>query len=121
MNTPGLSTLANCASRSVSQALVCSIEGSSEVDSAEVGEKERISWSAHPSEDGAQRTMNLSVARRFVAGMVWKHLPLKDVAEAGGWHDIETLLTCYQHPDRDSLLKVMTDERPVREDAVIRV
>jgi len=50
-----------------------------------------------------------------------KHLPLKDVAEAGGWHDIETLLTCYQHPDRDSLLKVMTDERPVREDAVIRV
>ena len=29
-----------------------------------------------------------------------KHLPLKDVAAAGGWVDIETLLRSYQQPDR---------------------
>ena len=38
-----------------------------------------------------------------------KDFPLKDVAEAGGWKDIDTLLTCYQHPDRTSLLRVMSD------------
>ena len=48
------------------------------------------------------------------------HLPLKDVAVAGGWTDTETLLTCYQHPDRAALLAVMEDERTVSEAAVIR-
>ena len=48
------------------------------------------------------------------------HLPLKQVAEAGGWKDTETLLRCYQQPDRESLLAVMNDERPLRESAVIR-
>jgi len=28
-----------------------------------------------------------------------KHLPLKDVAKAGGWKDPNTLLICYQQPD----------------------
>ncbi|HWP36338.1 MAG TPA: hypothetical protein VNL18_02175 [Gemmatimonadales bacterium] len=27
-----------------------------------------------------------------------KHFPLKDVAAAGGWRDVETLLECYQEP-----------------------
>ena len=49
------------------------------------------------------------------------HLPLKQVAIAGGWRDVETLVKCYQQPDRDSLLAVMENERPVHEDAVIRV
>jgi integrase len=26
-------------------------------------------------------------------------MPLPDVAMAGGWKDVQTLLTCYQHPD----------------------
>jgi hypothetical protein len=37
------------------------------------------------------------------AGRNWaterKELPLKDVAAAGGWKDVTTLLTCYQHAD----------------------
>lgn len=32
--------------------------------------------------------------------------PIKAVSVAGGWTDAETLLRCYQHPDRDSLLQV---------------
>ena len=47
-----------------------------------------------------------------------KHLSLKDVAEAGGWKDTETLLTCYQQPDRESLLAVMSEPRKVREGGV---
>ena len=48
------------------------------------------------------------------------HLPLNQVAEAGGWKDTETLLRCYQRPDRESLLAVMKGERQLRERAVIR-
>ena len=36
-----------------------------------------------------------------------KELPLKDVAAAGGWNDVTTLLTCYQHADEATMLKVM--------------
>jgi integrase len=36
-----------------------------------------------------------------------KDLPLKDVAAAGGWKDVTTLLTCYQHADEATMLKVM--------------
>jgi hypothetical protein len=43
--------------------------------------------------------------------IVWaterKELPLKDVAAAGGWKDVTTLLTCYQHADEATMLKVM--------------
>jgi hypothetical protein len=42
-----------------------------------------------------------------------KHLHLKDVAEAGGWKDTETLLTCYRQPDAQTLLAVMAEERKV--------
>ena len=47
-----------------------------------------------------------------------KHHSLKDVAAAGGWKDTETLLTCYQQPDTDTLLAVMSEPRKVR-DAVV--
>jgi integrase len=30
-----------------------------------------------------------------------KHLPVVDVAAAGGWSDLGTLLKCYQHADHD--------------------
>ena len=36
-----------------------------------------------------------------------KELPLKDVAAAGGWKDLTSLLTCYQHADEATMLKVM--------------
>jgi hypothetical protein len=49
-----------------------------------------------------------------------KALPLPDVAEAGGWKDVTTLLTCYQRSTNDALLAVMTEERKVRDVAVIR-
>jgi predicted metal-dependent phosphoesterase TrpH len=42
-------------------------------------------------------------------------ISLKDVAAAGGWHDTETLVQCYQQPDNDTLLAVMNEERKVRE------
>jgi hypothetical protein len=32
-----------------------------------------------------------------------KHLPLKDVAAAGGWKDVNTLLEIYQQPDEESI------------------
>ena len=38
--------------------------------------------------------------------------PAQDVASAGGWKDVTTLLTCYQHSDDATMLKVM--ESPVR-------
>jgi hypothetical protein len=41
-----------------------------------------------------------------------KELPLKDVAAVGGWKDVTTLLTCYQHADEATILKVM--ESPVK-------
>ena len=47
-----------------------------------------------------------------------KDLSLKDVARAGGWKDVDTLLTCYQQPDRESLLAVMAEPRKVREGSV---
>jgi integrase len=43
-----------------------------------------------------------------------KHLPLADVAAAGGWKSKETLLRCYQQPDEETLLAVVTDPRKVR-------
>ena len=36
-----------------------------------------------------------------------QYLPLKDVAAAGGWKDVTTLLTCYQHADEATMPEVM--------------
>jgi len=44
-----------------------------------------------------------------------KNLPLKDVAAAGGWSDIDTLLKVYQQPDPHTLLLVMSEPRKVSE------
>ena len=44
-----------------------------------------------------------------------KQLPLKDVATAGGWKDIGTLVGCYQQSDQEALLAVMSEPRRVRE------
>jgi len=47
-----------------------------------------------------------------------KHHPIKDVAETGGWKDINTLLTSYTAADQETMLAVMSEERKVREVAV---
>jgi integrase len=36
-----------------------------------------------------------------------KHLSVKDVAAAGGWNDVTTLLKCYQQPDEETLRAVV--------------
>ena len=49
-----------------------------------------------------------------------KALPLKDVAVAGGWKDVGTLLQCYQQPDHETLLAVMSEPKKLREHATRR-
>ena len=44
-----------------------------------------------------------------------KHLPLKDVAEAGGWLDTRSLENCYQQVDEETLLRVVSEPRKLRE------
>ena len=41
-------------------------------------------------------------------------MPLKDVAEAGGWKDTATLLKCYQHADPDTLDAVVNAGQRLR-------
>lgn len=43
--------------------------------------------------------------------------PVVDVAAAGGWSDISTLLKCYQHADHDTLLEVMSSPKKIMEPA----
>jgi integrase len=47
-----------------------------------------------------------------------KHLPLKDVAAAGGWKDVNTLLEVYQQADEESVLAVTSSTRKLRERGV---
>jgi len=43
-----------------------------------------------------------------------KHLPLKDVAEAGGWRTTDTLLRCCTQTDEATVLAVVSETRKVR-------
>jgi integrase len=45
-----------------------------------------------------------------------KHLPLKDVAAAGGWKSEAVLLRHYQQPDEATLLRVVTGGVELREE-----
>jgi hypothetical protein len=47
-----------------------------------------------------------------------KHHSVVDVAAAGGWKDTQTLLTCYQQPDAEAMLAVMSEPRKVRDAAL---
>ncbi len=49
-----------------------------------------------------------------------KHLPIVDVAAAGGWRDTDTMLRCYQQPTNDAMLAVMSGGRPVHDAAIVR-
>lgn len=61
-------------------------------------------------------------AIRRTAGRKWaserKHLPLKDVAAAGGWKDVSTLLNVYQQSDEESVLAVTSVTLKLRERGV---
>jgi len=46
-----------------------------------------------------------------------KSLPVVDVAAAGGWSDVSTLLNCYQQADKETLLEVMSHSRKIRDQA----
>ena len=46
-----------------------------------------------------------------------KHLPLVDVAAAGGWKGERMLLGIYQQPDLDTMLAVMAEPRKVSDRA----
>jgi integrase len=43
-----------------------------------------------------------------------KHLPVKDVAAAGGWKDERTMLESYMQPDAATLLQVVTHRATLR-------
>jgi len=44
-----------------------------------------------------------------------KHMPLVDIAAAGGWKDPNTLLRSYARPDDATLLAVVTNPQKLRE------
>ena len=44
-----------------------------------------------------------------------KHLPLADVAAAGGWKSTQTLTKCYQQPDRGDYVEVVLGGAELRE------
>ena len=48
-----------------------------------------------------------------------KHLPLKDVARAGGWRDPNTLLICYQQPDEGTMTRVVLEPGKLCEKGVV--
>ena len=48
-----------------------------------------------------------------------KHLNVKDVAAAGGWKDINTLLEVYQQSNEASVLAVMSEPKKLHEREVV--
>jgi len=46
---------------------------------------------------------------------VRKHLPEGDVAQAGGWADLTSLKTTYEHVDDATLYRVVTEPAELRE------
>jgi hypothetical protein len=64
--------------------------------------------------DPAKRLLGFHAYRRKWA-TERKHLPLKDVAEAGGWLDTRSLELCYQQADEVTLFQVVSEPRKLRE------
>ena len=68
-------------------------------------------WSRRPDGSHEQVWVNLIAPFRRLWASERKGLPVKDVAAAGGWKDITTLLDCYQQPDEDTLREVVEFRR----------
>jgi hypothetical protein len=87
-------------------------------------------WAYHAIAEG--KTLELAEKKAMLTklvGSLWhaysrkwaierKHLPLKDVAAAGGWKDINTLLEVYQQSDEESVLVVTSFTVKLRERGV---
>ena len=67
----------------------------------------------HPR-DPAKKLLGFHAYRRKWA-TERKHLPVQDVAEAGGWLDTRSLEQCYQQADEATLLQVVSEPRKLRE------
>ena len=48
------------------------------------------------------------------------HHPIKAVAQAGGWSDVGTLISCYQQPDEEAVLAVLNEPRKRRDRGVAK-
>jgi len=82
------------------------------------------SWTRHHAKDLLERAEEAAGleplegsdfhAYRRAWGTASKHLPLKDVAEAGGWRSTETLLRCDTQADEATMLAVVSETRKVR-------
>ena len=46
-----------------------------------------------------------SLRRKFATEL--KEAPLKDLCELGGWKSPQTVLTCYQQPDRRTMRRAL--------------
>ena len=76
-------------------------------------------WLRKAEEHGGLRELGgLWHPYRRAWATVRKDLPITDVAAAGGWADHETRLTCYQQPERETLLRVTAEERKLHEVAL---
>ena len=104
----------------------------------EIGAVGGYVFSSHDSRDGIMDTSQfakwLRVAEKAAKlpkldGSLWhayrrkwaierKFLPLKDVAAAGGWKDVNTLLEVYQQSDEESVLAVTSVTLKLRERGV---
>jgi hypothetical protein len=77
----------------------------------------RVSWSRYHARKLLARAEKLAELEPLEGGdfhpyrRAWatarKHLPLADVAQAGGWKRTETLLRCYQRPDDATMRRCM--------------
>ena len=82
------------------------------------------SWSRHHARKLLEKAERLAGLEPLKGGdfhpyrRAWatsrKHLPLADVAQAGGWKSTETLLRCYQRPDAETMYAVVAEQRKVR-------
>ena len=53
-----------------------------------------------------------SLRRKFATEL--KDTPLKDICQLGGWKSPQTVLTCYQQPDQDTMRRSLEARRPIR-------
>jgi len=73
-------------------------------------------WLSRTEADAGLEKLDGSLwhAYRRKSAIERKHLPPKDVAAAGGWKDVNTLLEVYQQADPQSVLTVMSETRKLR-------
>ena len=78
-------------------------------------------WTRKDAEERAANLPKLDGSLWYAYRRSWatsrKNLPVVDVAAAGGWSDVSTLLKCYQQADNETLLEVVSHSRKIRDQA----